>query len=762
MPAREIMARAAYQGYTAYERIQYNRGLVSAPDRLRRALAPELGRRSDWRDVLVSREASGAFLAGFDASGGSRARMTKSYCAELDKARAIADSIARHEIEFFGRQFAFGARIDWHADPESGAQWPQVYHRDVPVSTRVFGDAKYVWELNRHQFLVDLAKIAFLDGSERHRLVLQDLVVDWQRAAPYGTGVPWACALEPAFRAWSWMFAYHFLRAAGPIDREFHLSWLTGFLDHGRFLHRHLESYTSPYNHLIGEASALFALGLLFPEFGEASAWVSRGRRVLESTVALQFHSDGGSVEQSTFYHHATLGFYLLAALLGRRNGAELSGTIWTTIERAIEFSAALVQPDGRVPSIGGADDGKPIRLEHVPFFDFRPYQAVGAVLFARGDFKHVAGRFWEDALWLLGTDGADAFAALRSEAPLPHAALRSSGYYVARNDWSSGADYLCFDCGPQAAGLRRDDVPSAAHGHADCLSVVVMLGGKNVLIDPGFYCYNGDPEWEVHFRRTRAHNTVTVDGADQARHVSKMAWARTYDARLEGWSADGRLAWVRGTHNGYTRSSDPVSHRRTAWLRPNGYVVLYDEICGTGSHDVEATFQFAPGTLRLDTGRAVLDDRFELWWMSAGPLHAQMFSGGDGPADGWMAPSLGVRHAAPRLALRGTLAGGRMVLVTLLVDRRRAICRGLDPHAREGILRATLEGEGWSDIVLASQTGTVVDHRIDSDAPLVALEVRGGLIEHAAQAGGTRIAFSAGTPADQPWTAMATPQHAL
>ncbi len=48
-------------------------------------------------------------------------------------------------------------------------------------------------------------------------------------------------------------------------------------------------------------------------------------RKVLETTLATQFHSDGGSVEQSTFYHHATLGFYLLAAVLGRRNGVELS-----------------------------------------------------------------------------------------------------------------------------------------------------------------------------------------------------------------------------------------------------------------------------------------------------------------------------------------------------------------------------------------------------------------------------------------------------
>jgi hypothetical protein len=43
---------------------------------------------------------------------------------------------------------------------------------------------------------------------------------------------------------------------------------------------------------------------------------------VLESTIDRQFHDDGGSVEQSTFYHHATLGFYILSAVLARPTGS--------------------------------------------------------------------------------------------------------------------------------------------------------------------------------------------------------------------------------------------------------------------------------------------------------------------------------------------------------------------------------------------------------------------------------------------------------
>jgi hypothetical protein len=742
MPPHEIAARGAYQIYTACERRMHHRGLLARPGRLRRALVANVGTGGDWRDRVLRRDVACAFFAGIPGAAAMPARLQAAYPDELRRARAIAEAVASHQIDFFGERFTFGRQIDWHADPVTRASWPRVYHRDVPVhgGDRGFGDVKYVWELNRHQFLIDLAKIALVDRSERHLVALQDLVEDWMRQVPYATGVPWACALEPAFRAWSWLWAYHLLRAAHTLAPPFHLAWLESFYDHGRFLYRHLEHHSSPYNHLVGEASALFALGLLFPEFKEARAWSRRGREVLESAVESQFHVDGGSVEQSTFYHHATLGFYLLAALLGRRNGIELSPTVWQAIERGLAFSMALVQPDGRVPRIGGADDGKPIRLEHRPFFDFRPYLAIGAVVFSRADFRFAAGRFWEDAFWVLGPDGEEAFERVAPQAPPTAVALPASGYYVARSAWSAQADYLCFDCGPQAAGLRRDDVPSAAHGHADCLSVVVALGGREVLVDPGFLCYNGDPEWEVHFRRTLAHNTVVVNGADQARHVSKMEWTNTYVPRWEEWAVGADVGWARGSHNGYDRGPMAIVHRRTAWLRTGGYVVLYDEITGVGHHVVDVIFQFASGELQLEAtaGRASLDGRFELTWMSGGKLQTRLACGAPNPAGGWVAPSLGVRVAAPRLTLTGLMETGSLTLLSIVSDTERNRVTVLDQRE---LLHARICGDSFEDDVLAASRGVLKAPDIATDAPLVVAR-RGPAGTAIVQAGGTWVRF--------------------
>jgi len=378
-----------------------------------------------------------------------------------------------------------------------GWPWPRRYHADVPVHRGDVGcgDVKYVWELSRQQYLMDLGKAHFLTGDPQHVVAVRRLVRSWLEGNPYATGVNWACALEPAFRVFSWLWTYYLTLDA--LDDEFHLEWLAGFHDHGRFLARHLEKYSSPYNHLIGEAAALYMLGASFPEFRASRGWRARGRSILEGRLNEQFYADGGSVEQSTFYHHATLGFYLLAALSARSIGEELSPAVWRAIERALEFSMALTQPDGRTPEIGGADDGKPIRLEHLPFWDFRPYHALGAVLFDRPDFKATAGRFFEDALWLLGPAGLERFEAMKDAPPAGRSAtLPASGYYVARSGWSERADYVCFDCGEQAAGMRTDAVPNSMHGHADCLSVIAWLGGRRVLVDSGLYAYNCGGAW--------------------------------------------------------------------------------------------------------------------------------------------------------------------------------------------------------------------------------------------------------------------------
>jgi hypothetical protein len=687
MPLDEIVGRALYVVFCAWERRQHARGAFSRPDRLRQALLPAYRESADWL-AAAGANSSARFRTIFPALSRlpfMRDLFEVRFDHERTEALAEAERVLAGTVRFFGKTFSYPTAVDWHADPLSKRQWPIVYHREVPSSggNRGYGDIKHVWELNRHQFFMDLAKGHFFTGDERFLSRLQDLHQSWCEQNPYGTGVNWSCALEPAFRVFSWMWSYGLTESA--LDARARERWLRAFHDHGHFLHRHLEYYTSPYNHLIGEATALFLLGTLFPCFQEAAAWRDRGRGVLESTVDAQFHRDGGTVEQSSFYHHATLGFYLMAWIAAMRDDRPLSDTVGARIVRALEFSMHLQQPDGRVPAIGGADDGKPIRLEHVRWFDFRPYLAMGATLFGRPDFKHAAGRYWEDALWLLGPDTIASFDQTDTARPVAQVALPDSGYVVLRQPLDDARHFVCFDCGPQAAGLRRDAAPSAAHGHADCLSVVLWLGGTPVLVDSGFYCYNGERAWEVYFRKTRAHNTIEIDHTDQAEHVSKMAWCHTYEATLHGWAPGPLGAWASASHDGYRRLGSPATHERTIHLRRLGYAVWIDRIGGRATHDVSIHYHFAPGTATLDHSEQLvgLGEDAELRWFSPIAFDATLAKGeGTAPDSGWVAESLEVALEAPYLRLEGRAVALPYALVTVASARGdgvRVVCRRRD-----------------------------------------------------------------------------------
>jgi hypothetical protein len=721
MSTTEVVSRVRYRLFLKRERREHKTRLQAGSDDIERFLVRSL-RGPGWEQRLLAQRkgvSTARFMAGPHARDAMRALLqSPRFQVEREDSLKHAAATRTRRFEFFGQEFHYPTAIDWQKDPVSGRAWPAKYHADVPVHGGDLGcgDVKYVWELSRQQYLVDLAKAHVLTGDRRYLESLRDLVSSWMAGNPYGTGVNWSCALEPAFRLWSWLWAYYLTVDA--LDNDFHLEWLRGFHEHGRFLMRHLEYYSSPYNHLIGEAAALYTVGLCFPEFAESKAWQQRGRSVLEQRLPAQFYPDGGSVEQSTFYHHATTGFYLLAVLAARANGQDLSREVWNAIERGLEFSMTLVQPDGRTPEIGGADDGKPIRLEHLPFWDFRPYLSTGAVLFNRPDFKFVSGRFHEDSLWLLGPEGLKAFDELDATPPSQHATLlRSSGYAIARSDWSPAADYVCFDVGEQAAGMRPDAVPNSMHGHADCLSVVAWLGGRRVLVDSGLFAYNCGGVWESHFRETAAHNTAKVDGRDQARHIGKMAWSHSYRATVEDWkTADGGSATI-ASHDGYARGPEGVIHRRAVWLRPGGYLLICDEFTGRGHHDLEVNYQFAAGALDLVDGpRVVFDGAVEVAWAGDAEWQARLSHGGTEPAEGWICSSLGVRVPAPRLSLTGQMTGERSALITVLAPTGPGAPRVSVVDDGPGILIA-VDGDNCTDWIAVR--GLCTSSAIETDSLL-------------------------------------------
>ena len=707
MGAAEIAGRSAQAIRERVERWTLARSAGSRDERLRLALRRDLRDAGDWREALTrARRANGTrWLESLDDRQSTISAYHRDYAPQRDATRARAAGLLRNDITIFGTAHALGAEIDWHRDPVTGRQWPRVFHRDVPLldPARLM-DPKHVWEINRHQFLIDLAKLALVDDRRDCAAHARNLVGSWIAANPVGYGVNWAGPLEVAYRALSWLWTCWLIGDHDQADPEVVHLWLGGLLDHARFLDRHLELYTSPYNHLIGEAAMLYVLGVMCPEFRDADRWRRRGRQVLETRLDAQFYADGGSVEQALVYHHATIGFYLLAAKIAARHGdAPLAGVL-PALERALTFSAALRQPDGKLPAIGDNDDARPILFEPRSTWDCSHYYAMGAVLFNRGDLRAAASSFPEEAFWMLGGAARDRFDRLPASPASPSVVLPHAGYVVLRSGWERDADYVCFDCGEQAGGLRTDEVPQAAHGHADALSAVVSLAGTPVIVDAGFCTYNGDREWERHFRRTRAHNTVALDGADQAEQVDRMAWRHVARVTLESSGVAAGQLWALASHDGYARLHEGVVHRRLVWLRRR-YVILADDLSGSGTHDAEVVWQFAPSTRAALAADSAAIGGVRLAWAGTAALVPTLESGGSRPDQGWIAPSLGQPVAAPRLSVAARFTS-RLQLLTVIADGSHWPQVGRDAAAS---LTVTVTGTGAAETIAIDADSVVI-----------------------------------------------------
>ena len=145
-----------------------------------------------------------------------------------------------------------------------------------------------------------------------------------------------------------------------------------------------------------------------------------------------------------------------------------------------------------------------------------------------------------------------------------------------------------------------------AAHGHADCLSLLLSVSGKELLVDPGTYCYHTEREWRDYFRSTAAHNTVRVDGVDQSQIAGAFLWAEKAEASVEGFETSPTRDWLRAKHSGYRRLADPVTHvREVIFDKTSRTIDVVDEIRCAGRHRVERFWHFAEQcAVALDGGR--------------------------------------------------------------------------------------------------------------------------------------------------------------
>ena len=512
-----------------------------------------------------------------------------------DEASAIvreADEISNHRFRLLGYEplrFSLEGgkgddEIDWHLDPVHGKRAPRAPWFKIPfLDFGAVGDHKVIWELNRHQHLVTLAKAQLLTGDDQYLRELMTQWRSWMKANPYPLGINWASTLEVAFRSLSWIWIDQLL-AGTTAYADFRSELLPALAFHARYIERYLSAYFSPNTHLLGEAVALFFLGTLYPQFPRAAISKRSAWKIVLHEAERQIRPDGVYFEQSLYYHVYALDFFLYARLLSVRNDIQVPASYDAVLERMLDVIAALAQ-SGPAEGFGDDDGGRVFnprrnRTEHMT-----DPLALGALTYSK---QFPATQLTEEAIWLFGKQAVEELPRFAAGAPPHSMAFPDGGLYVLA-DPESYRQALVVDAGPQGEGR-------SGHGHADALGVRLTMTGQRWLVDPGTGVYIAQDSADRNsFRGTGAHNTLRVDGVDQAVPEGPFSWSHIPTTQTESWVVGKSFSYFVGSHNGYARLDDPVIHRRHILKLTGGPLLVRDIAIGRAEHELDLLWHFAP-----------------------------------------------------------------------------------------------------------------------------------------------------------------------
>ena len=478
----------------------------------------------------------------------------------------------------------------WHQNPLTGQRiagrrhWSEIAHYP-------FGDIKLIWEASRFSFAFALVRDYGRTGDSAAAEVFWTLLEDWRKHNPPQCGPNWMCGQETALRILAWCFALYGFQSS-PSTTPVRIAQLAQMIGVSAQRIEATLGYalSQQNNHGISEATALWTVGCLFPEFNRATRWANLGRRLLERQIFDLVYDDGAFSQHSLNYQRVMLDCCLWSMRLGELHGRPFSQQMYQRIEKASRFLHQMLdETTGRAPNYGHNDGALVLPLCNSDARDYRP--VVQATHYLTTRHRCFTSGPWDERLyWLFGPE---AVAATHRAAPATDLAAASGGYYTIRSE----------------TGFVMTRAPRFRHrpAQADALHVDLWWRGQNIALDAGTFSYNAAHPWDGGLAATRFHNCVTVDGRDQMERVGRFIWMpwlrgrsriaarsparlfRRSTPQLQGsavHSARKSLAYWEGQHDGYRRLHDPVDHRRGILRLGNDHWLVVDRLSGAVQHD--------------------------------------------------------------------------------------------------------------------------------------------------------------------------------
>ncbi len=561
----------------------------------------------------------------------------------------VADRIVKHVFQWGRYEPAdYGPEIDWEWDPRGDIEWVAVIYR-------------FYWAL-------PLAEAYQKTRDEKYARTFVELTSDWIAKHPLEK----RHKAHPVYKSWrgfAWLDIQTGIRADNLskvfpvlVHGEVFTPEFLGVLLASLYDHQ-VKTEKVPmgkvHNKAIFEQRGFVSVASTFSEFRDARRWMELALERTRESFLAQTTPDGVQREWSFGYNLGVLRDAVDIMNRADSMGVAVADDYRERVRRMYDYLFAIATPDLAGPMFGDASRSVDTSRSRSGWPLYRTLVQATELL---GDPKYAAQAKLD-----------------RSALPEQTSyAFSDAGIYALRNDWGPEQIYLALHCSPPAI---------SGHDQPDNGTFELYAYGRWLMPDSGYYTYGHDPKGRAWHRRTRVHQTLTLDGNDTRVAGKQLLWHTSPELDV--------LTVENASYQG-------LAHRRTVWFVDKRFFVLLDEAIGGAPGALELHFQLAPGEAQIDIERhwaaTAFDDANVLIWADPqAPLTMH-------EEEGWYGSKYG--HREPRKAFCYRHAqSAPAAFLTLVVPYRGTeppqVCAALPEGFRGGKdrveFRVEVSGETWN-----------------------------------------------------------------
>jgi hypothetical protein len=315
-----------------------------------------------------------------------------------------------------------------------------------------------------------------LTNNEKYAIEYKNQILDWIRNNPVRYSPNWSCTMEVSIRVSNWIVSLLYFIDSITIDDEFLRIIMESIFEHGYHIRNNLENLQSfNSNHYIADISGLFLISIICPWLSDSNAWLRKSQRALECEIVNQTRNDGWNHESSTAYHRLVSEFFLYTYLIGSHLNHSFSSDYTSVLKKMVLVLYDIMKPDDTFPQIGDNDSGRFLV------------------------FNHDYGNDSLNVRYMVDTSVRLDLLNFEESANISAKSYSDSGRFLYKTDIL----YFLLSAGP------KGQMGNGGHAHNDVFSFELNIKGRDIIVDPGTFCYTGDKKMRNSFRSIQNHNTL-------------------------------------------------------------------------------------------------------------------------------------------------------------------------------------------------------------------------------------------------------------